>query len=142
MLSIRLSGNIRTSTCRPLLDRLVKAERLTEDEASEIMQWYRARPDAAIYLKGVLLRGEEALQHRLDRMLEAEVITQEEADAVMSWYESRPDSLPTRGYGRGWPGHRFHRGLERGDNGANDTRTFRGAPQRSTSPVTAPVIFY
>jgi hypothetical protein len=125
-----------------LFDRLVEAERLTQDEANAIIEWYQARPDAAIYLKGVLLRGEEALQHRLDRMLEAEVITHQEADAVMSWYGSRPDGLPTRGYGRGWPGHGLHRGLERGDNGASDARAFRGAPPSFTSPAIGPVIFY
>jgi hypothetical protein len=125
-----------------ILDRLVEAERLAQDEANAIMRWYQARPDAAIYLKGVLLRGEEALQHRLDRMLEAEVITQEEVDAVMSWYESRPDSLPTRGYGRFGPGHTFKHGPARGDDGVNDKTAFRGAPQRFTSPVTRPAIFY
>jgi polyisoprenoid-binding protein YceI len=46
---------------------------------------YQARPDAAVYLSGVLLRGEEALQHWLVRMLEIKVITQEEADTVTGW---------------------------------------------------------
>ena len=125
-----------------MLDRLVEAERLTQDEADAVERWFQARPGVAVYVPGVLLWGEKALQRRLERLVGAGVITQEEANAVVEWYGGRPDSLPTRSFGRGMPGHRFHQGSAWRGNGANDTSAFRGAPQRSAAPVTAPIKFY
>ena len=94
------------------------------------------------------MRGDEALQRKLDRMVTAEVLTQEEADQIASWYQSRPDTLPLGIYHRGGrgPGHGFRPdgigGTDRGDNGVNDTRAFRGAPQAFTPAVTTPTILY
>jgi hypothetical protein len=123
------------------LDRLVEAERLTQEQADDILQWYQSRPDATIYLRGMLLRGEEALQRRLDRLVAAEIITQEEADEVLTWYQSRPEDLPSGIYGYGHRGHWFGHGPAWGDHGKNNM-DFRGSPQSSSRPVAASTMLY
>ena len=124
------------------LNRLVNDEKLTQEQADDVIQWYRSRPDPALYLRGIIFRSEEAVQRILDRMVEMERITQEEADQVAEWHHSRPDDLPTRGYGRGSKRHGSRHGLGRGDSGANDMRSFRVAPQTSTPQVAAPTILH
>ena len=108
------------------LDRAVENERLTQEEADAIHNWFTSRPDAALYLRGVMFRSEEAVQRLLDRMVENEKLTQDEADQVMSWYQDRPEDLPVR------EGRRGHRGQRSGDGGP------RGAYGNSTGFFGAP----
>ena len=75
------------------LDHLVDNDKLSREEANEILNWFEGRPNFALKLHRVLLRGEDAVAERLNRMVEHGVITREQADEVLSWYSHMPQVL-------------------------------------------------
>ena len=85
------------------LEHLVADEKLTQAEADKILVWFRSRPDAAAKLHRLLLRGGEAVKHRLYHMVECGVISQDEANAVQEWHDATPQ--PFKDLSK----HRFHR---------------------------------
>lgn len=129
------------------LDQLVANEKLTQDEADAIRQWYQAKPITDLPLRGFMHGSEEAVQQILDRMVEAERLTQAEADAVMEWYQAKPEALSELSSGhqrfdRSSRGRGSRHGLKPGDNGpATDTR-FDGASRGFSPQVTAQGISY
>jgi len=111
---------------------LVASEKLTQQAADAIYQWYQARPVTDLPLRGFMLRSDRAVQQSLARMVADERLTQAEADAVMAWYQDKPEALSElsgdqgrfdRRFDRGFRGRRFHHGPQKRDNGAaTDTR--------------------
>ena len=75
------------------LEHMVENERLTQEEADEILNWFLRRPDSAGKMHRLLLRESEAVKNRLSRMVERGVISQEEADAVLAWHGEMPQAL-------------------------------------------------
>lgn len=118
-----------------LLDRLAANERLTEDEATAIMQWFQARPDAAVYVTGVLLKREEVLRRRLNRMVVAGLMTRAEGDQVMDWYQDRPPAFPGVSRKPGERDFRSHGGLLHSDQAGKGARAFLGPDGAFNMPL-------
>lgn len=111
------------------LDQLVVNEKLTQEEADSIWQWYQDKPDTNLPLRGFMHRGADRVQQFLDKLVEAERLTQTEADEVMEWYQDKPEALTelSDGHGRFDRGDRDKQG-ERGERGSHG-RGFRHGPQ-------------
>ena len=75
----------RDAALEEMLDRQVSNERITQQEADAVLQWFLARPEAASHLRRIMFRDEESVQRMLDRVVGAERITQEKADQVLAW---------------------------------------------------------
>ncbi len=104
------------------LYRGVEDELFTQEDADQVMEWFQARPGAAIAMRMLLFRGnQESLQSHLDRMMERDRITQGEADQIMEWYQDRPEVLDTL---KGPEGRRHHGGKTRGHHGRNGVEQF------------------
>ena len=74
------------------LEHLVENEKLTQEQANEILAWFQSRPDAAAKLRFFLIWGRDGVEHRLNHMVERGRITQEEANAVLAWHGEMPQA--------------------------------------------------
>lgn len=138
------------------LDQLVANEKLTQEEADAITEWYQDKPVVDLPLRGFMHNSEEAVQQLLNRMVTNERLTQAKADAVMEWYQDKPPALSElssvhKRFDRGSQGRfngesqgrGFRHGPKRGDNeSATDTRFFDGAARGFSPQINAQNVSY
>ena len=77
-----------------LLRYMVEAEGITDEQAREIFQWWRARPEGATpRLLAIAYRPHLGPGLVLSPLVERGRLTQDEADAIRAWWDDRPEYL-------------------------------------------------
>jgi len=130
------------------LDRMVANEKISQEQADDIWDWYLAKPDVDLPLERITFRSEKAVQRHIDRIVEAGWITQADADAVIEWHQGQPEivselSSNHRRSDRGSKGSGFGHGPTLGDNEATtESQFFDGASPNFRPQITDESLSY